>query len=574
MFVKTTRVKRGNKAYEYLALVEAVREEGRPRHRTLFRLGEVSALRASGELGRIVAALQAHAEGGRFEPVELDALEAQGAPAVGTIAAVSSLWRELGLDTWFAKVGADRGAEVLEHAAFAMVANRLAMARPASKRGLPEWVERDVVMPEGFKAPSLDQYYRALDAVAESKEATEQFLYSALTDLTNLDLRLCCYDLTSSYMEGSVARSAIFPSKAFGYSRDRRPDRPQIVLGLLTTGDGIPIAHHVFAGNTNDASTLPGVLDDLAERFSIRGITVVGDRGLISEANLEVVASRGFSHIMATRLHRDPLATAAIAAAHRRDATWVPVSAATAAACEVTVEGKRCVVVASAERWRRDAKRTGELVAKTEAKLLALEDRVRVGELSDPGKIGRAAQRILSASPVARVFDLEIEEGRFLYHYDEAALDYEEALAGHYILTTDLTPKEASTAWVVTAWRQLQETERRFRVLKDFIFLRPIRHWTERRVHGHVAVCVYAAVLEALVSKRLAEAGVFDPDIPEQHLTAARAMRELDRIRAVTLTAGSRTIELVTRRSALQSQILDALGVDTTPWKRARLGSR
>jgi transposase len=571
MFVKTTRVRRGNKTYEYLTLVEAVREGGKPRHRTLFRLGEVGALRSSGELERIVAALQAHVEGGRFEPVEHDGLEAEGAPAVGAIAAVSSLWRELGLDTWFAKLGADRGAEVLEHAAFAMVASRLAMARPASKRALPEWVERDVAMPEGFEAPSLDQYYRALDAIAESKEATEQFLYSALTDLTSLDLRLCCYDLTSSYMEGSVAPSALFASKAFGYSRDRRPDRPQVVLGLLCTGEGIPIAHHVFAGNTNDASTLPFVLEDLRRRFAVGGITVVADRGLISEANLELVATRGFSHIMATRLHRDPLATAAIEAAHRPDATWVPVAAANAAACEVTVDGKRCVVVASAERWRRDTKRTGELVAKTEAKLLALEDRVRAGKLSDPAKIGRAAQRILGASPVARVFEVEIEEGRFLYHYDEAALDYEEALAGHYILTTDLTPREAPTAWVVTAWRQLQETERRFRVLKDFIFLRPIRHWTERRVRGHVAVCVYAAVLEALISKRLAEAAVFDPDIAEQHLSAARAMRELDRVRLVTLSAGSRTIELVTRRSALQSQVLDALGVDTTSWRRARL---
>lgn len=549
----------------------AVREEGKPRHRILFRLGEVSALKASGELERIIAALRAHAEGGRFEPVGLDALEAQGAPVVGTVVAVSSLWRELGLDAWFAKVGADRGAEVLEHAVFAMVANRLAVPRPASKQALPEWVEHDAAMSEGFAAPGLDQYYQALDAVAESKEATEAYLYSALTDLIDLDLRLCCYDLTSSYMEGSVAPSALFPSKAFGYSRDHRKDRPQIMLGLLTTGDGVPVAHHVFAGNTNDASTLPAVLDDLKDRFSVSGVTVVADRGLISEANLEVVADRGFSHIMATRLHRDPTAAVALEAAHSPAAEWVPVPGANSAACEVDVEGRRCVVVASPPRWRRDTTRTAELVARTEGRLLALEDRVRNGELTEPGKIGRAAQRILSASPVSRVFEVEIEEGRFLYRYDEAALDYEEALTGHYILTTGLTRREASTARVVTAWRQLQEVERRFRVLKDFIFLRLVRHWTERRVRGHVAVCVYAAVLEALISERLAETGVGELDLPDQHLTAVRAMRELDRIRAVTLTAGERSVEVVTRRTPLQAAILDALGVDTAPWKRTRL---
>lgn len=453
-----------------------------------------------------------------------------------------------------------------------MVANRLVAERPRSKRALPEWVAEDVALPAGFEAPSPEQYYRALDAVADAKETTEAHLYAALTNLANLDLRLVCYDLTSSYVEGSVAPSLRFPSKAFGYSRDRRQDRPQIVLGLLTTGEGIPIAHQVFAGNTADAPTLPGVLADLQARFGVGRICLVADRGLISEDNLQEVSSQGFSHIMATRLHNNASCRAALDAAHRPDAVWVPVPQAGAAACDVSLpDGRRCVVVASAERYRRDTTRTTELVARTEAKLLALEDRVRAGQLVDAGKIGRAAQRIVGPSGVARLFDLEIAERRFLYHYNEAAMAYEEILAGHYVLATNLSPSEATTAQVVGAWRQLMETERRFRVLKDFIFLRPIRHWTEHRVRGHVAVCVYAAVLEALISRRLAEADVRDPDIAQQHLTCARAMRELDRIRAVTLTAESRRIRLITRRSTLQRDILDAIGLDTSNWDRGQL---
>ncbi len=103
--------------------------------------------------------------------------------------------------------------------------------------------------------PSLDQCYRALDAVAAVKDTTETHLYGRLTDLTNLDLRLMYYDLTSTYLEGERRPSQWFVSRAFGYSRDHRSDRPQVVLGLLCTGDGIPIAHHVFAGSTNDATT-------------------------------------------------------------------------------------------------------------------------------------------------------------------------------------------------------------------------------------------------------------------------------------------------------------------------------
>jgi len=429
-----------------------------------------------------------------------------------------------------------------------------------------------VVMPAGFAAPSSDQYYRALDAVAAVKEATETRLYAALTDLTNLDLRLVSYDLTSSYFEGSTRPSDRFPSKAFGYSRDHRSDRPQVVIGLLCTGDGIPIAHHVFAGNTADVATLPGVLEDLAGRFGVGRICVVADRGLISEDNVQVVAGQGFDHVLATRLHRDPTCTEALTASVRPDATWVPVPAARSAACDLILnDGRRAVVVASLERHRRDTIRTAELVARTETRLMALEHRVRAGRLVDAGKIGRAAQRILGGSGVGRLFDVEIAQGRFLYHYNETAMAYEELLAGRYVLITSLLADTATTAQVVASYRQLQTVEARFRVLKDFLHLRPVRHWTERRVRGHIATCVYAAVIEALIARALATADVHDPDLPDQHLTATRALRELGRIRHVTLTAGGHTINVVTRPEPLQRQILDALDVDTTGWDRAHL---
>jgi hypothetical protein len=441
-----------------------------------------------------------------------------------------------------------------------------------SKRALPEWCDTDVVLPEGFSTPSLDQCYRALDAVAAAKEPTETHLYSALCDLTNLDLRLVCYDVTSTYFEGSTRASTRFPSRAFGYSRDKRSDRPQVVIGLLCTGDGIPIAHHVFAGNTSDVTTLPGVLEDLQDRFGVGAICVVADRGLISQDNVDVVAGSGFDHIVATRLHRDPTCAAALTLAAAPDARWVPVPEARSAACETTLaDGRRAVVVASFERWNRDTLRTAELVARTEAKLLALERRVRDGGLVDAGKIGRAAQRILGASGVARLFDVEIDQGRFLYHYDEAAFAYEELLAGRYVLVTSLTPAQASTATVVRSYRQLAEIEARFRVLKDFLHLRPVRHHTERRVRAHVAICVYASVIEALIAADLRAVDLRDPDLGDQHLTCARALRELDRVRAVTLDAAGRRIDLVTRRNPLQARILTALGVDTTPWDRANI---
>ena len=552
--------------YEYLSLVESVRDGSRVGHRTLLRLGEVTALRESGQLERIVAALEAHLRRGR---VDVGALCAEGAPAVGAVAAVATLWRRLGLDGWFAAVGAERGAGALEHAVFAMVANRL--VEPCSKRRLIEWADNDVVMPEGWSAPSLGQYYRALDAVADAKPQTEAHLYSRLCDLSNLDLRLVCYDLTSTYFEGAARPSGRFPSRAFGYSRDRRGDRPQIVIGLLCTSDGIPIAHHVFAGNTSDASTLPAVLGDLAGRFAVGRICVVADRGLISTDNVDAVTAAGFDHVLATRLRRDRTCGEALGAIDD-DTAWAEIPQHRCRAADIALkDGTRAVVVASDARARRDALRTAELIAAAEAELLALERRVRDGRLKDPAKIGRAAQRILGPSGVGRLFDVEIAAGRLTYHYNEDALAHEELLAGRYVLTTSLAPAQAGTAQVVAAYRQLANIEARFRVLKDFLHLRPIRHWTEQRVRGHVAVCVYAAVIETLINHALAEADIRDPDLDHQHLSAARALRELNRIRRVQLTANDNSIDLTTRRTPLQTRALTAIGTDTRSWDKAAI---
>lgn len=566
MFVKTKRVRRGNRTYEYLSLVESVRVDGTNTHRTLFRLGEASALRESGELDRIIAALTAHAQ---RQWVEVDELAAEQAPAIGTIATIKTWWDKLDLDGLFDRIGADSRAEFrLSDAIFAMVAGRL--CDPGSKRATHRWIEQHVVAPDGFSFPALESYYRGLDVLAAHKDLVERHVYSGVCDLTNLNLTLACYDLTSSYVEGSPAPNPKFPSKAFGYSRDSRGDRPQVVIGLLCSGDGIPIAHHVFSGSTSDVSTLPVVLADLVDRFAVGRVCVVADRGLISETNIDDVETAGCDWLFATKLHgrRDVAAVLAAASQADQDA-WVDVEEFASRVCDIDHDGRRYLVVFSDARARRDTIRRVQLIARIETKLLALEARVRHGELTEATEIAKAAATIVARSPVRRLFDIsDVADGRFVYDYDHDALAYDEALAGHYVLATSLDRTVAGPAQVLGAYRSLQLVENRFRVLKDFLGPRPIFHWTEPRVRGHIAVCVLAAVIETLLGNALAAADIRDPDIAQQHLTAPRALDELDRIRQVTLSAGDTTIQAVTRRTALQQTILDALEVDTRAWNR------
>ena len=139
------------------------------------------------------------------------------------------------------------------------------------------------------------------------------------------------------------------------------------------------------------------------------------------------------------------------------------------------------------------------------------------------------------------------------------------------MITTSLDKDEVSAAQVVRYYRSLQSVEHRFRVLKDFFNLRPIFHWTEARVRGHVALCVPAATIEAVMARDLVNAKVMDPDLPFQSMTPRRALSLLKEIRLELVSAGDHSVELVSRRSILQAKVLKALKVDTSTWDKATI---
>jgi transposase len=325
------------------------------------------------------------------------------------------------------------------------------------------------------------------------------------------------------------------------------------VIGLLVTGDGIPIAHHVFAGNTSEVKTLPSVMEDLQKRFGVGKIALVADRGLISEDNLAEVGSHGLEHVMATRLHHDEDVAAVLEQANGPDTSWVAVAEARSFATEIAHGERRFIVVFSPTRYFRDRARHAQLCSKLGDGLIALQARVRSGRLGDPAKIGAAADRILRDSGVGRCFVTTVQEGLFSWVFDEKARRHdEELLCGRYVITTSLDAKAADCAQVLRYYRSLQNLEHRFRIAEDFLALRPVFHWTEERVRGHVALCLLAATIEAVMAKDLVAAKVMDPNLPFQHMTPRRALAELAEVRLELVSAGEHTIELVSRPTQRQ----------------------
>ena len=214
----------------------------------------------------------------------------------GGIHVLLELWKQLGFDRLIEDRIKDRNVSTpVSLSVFAMVAGR-ALA-PSSKLALSDWIEHDVHIP-GFATVGVQTLYRAMDFLLEHQEALEQEIYWAVADLLNLEVDLLFFDTTSTYFETDRETDL----KKYGYSKDKRPDLPQVVVGLAVTRSGIPVKHWVFPGNTADMSTIQKVKDDLGA-WRLNRCIIVHDRGMASEKNLQYL-QRGGGHYLVGRKMR------------------------------------------------------------------------------------------------------------------------------------------------------------------------------------------------------------------------------------------------------------------------------
>ena len=283
----------------------------------------------------------------------------------------------------------------------------------------------------------------------------------------------------------------------------------------------------------------------------------------------------GLITCLATRLHRDPTCAEALERVDRtdRDVGAGPRRATAPPATSPSPTDAAASSSPASNAGSATPLRTAELVARTEAKLVRA---ARPGARRRPRRrrARSAAPRNASSDPpaVARLFDVEIAEGRFLYHYNDAAFAYEELLAGRYVLTTSLSrrptppPPRSSPSTANSSTSSTASACSRTSCTCAPCGTGP------NAASAATSPCASTPRSSKHSSTRaLAAADVRDPDLADQHLTAARALRELHRIRDVTLTAGDHTIDAVTRRNPLQARILAALDVDTTSWDHAHI---
>jgi transposase len=579
MFLRVIRatVSKGVKR-EYVRVVEAYRDrDGKTRHRTIINLGRRDVLAAHLDLGKLRRLLHGDAAGD--DRVERRDIGAVGAWDWGPLLAARAMWGDLGLDTTLDELARPdrREAVRLSDRALVLVANRL--TAPGSEHALAAWLESDFVCDRRGRrfiaawrddaerqasrtprvrvaARQLQQWYRTLDQLLACKAKVEQALFVRLRDLFSLKVDMVFYDLTSTYFEGRGPPGM----GAHGHSRDDKPRNPQVVVGLVMV-DGWPIAHHVFEGNRRDAKTVPEVLGDIEQRFGLKRVVFVGDRGMVTSQNLDLLREGGHGYIVGRNRRRSgevfdyiqsangPWIECPVGITAREKATPPKTLVQEVVAKET---GVRVFVVHSEERLAFERAQRIKAMDRVRTRLEKLERRVATGRLKAAEKIGAAAAKILARNHGHRYYGWSYEDGVFGFFEHPVHFTREQAYEGKYVIQTEEPLLSAVDA--VRLYKDLTDVERAFANLKDVLDMRPIYHRSDLRVQAHIFVAALAFLIHRAIEKRLKSARL--------DLSATEALRALKSVRVVDIDLGDGTTKRsVTRGTQRAAAVLRALAI-------------
>jgi transposase len=395
-----------------------------------------------------------------------------------------------------------------------------------------------------------------LPVLVSVKDEMERRLFLHLGELFDYTVDLVFYDLTSSYVEGVADWSDILQR---GYSRDKRSDCKQIVIGLVVTESGFPVTFRVFKGNRLDKTTLEEMVQDLKDRFSIRRCIWVSDAGLLSDENRKLLEESPYEYIlgMGGAENRKCLKEAIEKARSlpqqqfKQSRFWEVQLPEEEQKCEPKEAPLRIVVVESEGRQQKTAAIFERRLEQVRQAFRALERQVQKGKYVEPQAIRDRAVQALCRSRVKKYFSFTADRGKFRWTEDYAAVEERKADAGKYgLITKSKLPAED----VIGAYRTLLVVEDVFLILKNVLDLRPLWHKCDDNLEGHVLLAVWSFLLyrtmEALMEKR----GL--------SLPAPRALNAIKEVRAVEVAIRDKAVWKLMRVPPEAEEVFQAVGID------------
>jgi len=574
MYLRVTgRKKKDGSKVEYVQLAHNKRhpETGTPQAEILYNFGRRERVDEDG-LRRLVRSITRFL--GAEDELKAQAREAHGdkvrfveSRPMGSAWLLRGLWKMLGVERQLKTLAKGRRfgkADEVEGAVFSMVANRA--LEPLSKHATPEWLEKSVSVPEAPGDLYDERLYRAMYFLLKCDEKVQKAVFFSTADLLNLEVDLLLYDTTSTYFEMEYddverqERQAKWdaydrgegpeptrprpqvvndpPCRLDGYSRDRRPDRPQVVVGLAVTKDGIPVRCWTFAGNTADAETVATVKKSL-KGWKLNRVVWAVDRGMVSEDNLKELQKGGAHYIAGEKMRSGSQAVKeAMSRAGRykevRDNLQVK---------EIVVgvgeRRKRYILVRNPAQQERDRQERERQLKRLEEALARLP--------KEKDEHTKAICRLVVHPTLGRYLKTN-RWGRL--KIDREKVKMEENLDGKYLVVTSddsLSPED-----VALGYKQLLEVERAWRTLKSELDMRPMYHRKRDRIEAHVLLCWLALLLVRVVEVRTG-------------YTWPRVRQEMDRLhRGVFECASGRFVQR-TELTQLQHQLLKAVEVPPPP---------
>lgn len=510
-----------------ILLREAYREAGKVKNRTLANLtrwkpDRIEALRRAlkGEFDGLAGALQS-------------------GEIFGVLFALKHLADERGIARALGKSKEATLALFLVLARLAHGGSRLSAVRWARHQAVEDLL--------GLSSFAEEDLYAALEWLATEQTRIETRLYESYLKRSDQPPALVLYDVTSSYLEGEYNELA-----AYGYSRDGKRGKKQIVVGLLTAADGEPLAVRVFQGNTADPSTLLTQISVLKAQFKVPDVVVVGDRGMVKATGKAALGEEGFKYLTAlTNAQVRRLLKESILQPELFDTDLA----------EVEYPGKRLIVrrneaVRARERHRRQDK-LARLRAKIDQRNTFVNQHPRAKAQAGLDQLqGWVKQHKLSPFVA-----LSLEGRTLTYRLEEAALAQSVLLEGCYTLETDVSATQMDAATLDARYRDLQRVERNFRTLKTgFLEVRPLFLRNAQRTKGHVLVAMLALKVTRLFEYKLQQAYGTTAEDPHA-LTLEEALLALSRITYLYYEANGQRFVRLPQLDALQTCLFKALGL-------------
>ena len=495
-----------------ILLRESYRQGSKVCKRTLCNLSDWSPAHVEGLRGVL--------KGGTVIPAEQDAITVTRSLPHGHVAAALGTARKIGLDRILGPNG-NRCRDLVLALLIGRIldpVSKLAAARTLS----PATASSSLGEALGLGEVNDDELYAALDWLLARQSAIETAL--AKRHLQNGTLVL--YDVSSSYMEGRCC-----PLAKRGYSRDGKKGTLQIVYGLLCAPDGCPVAIEVFDGNTGDPTTLAPQIDKLKQRFGLSHVVLVGDRGMITEARItEDIKSAGLDWITALRgpAIKDLLNSGALQLTlfDQRDMASIT---------SPDFPGERLVVCRNADLATERSRKREDLLVATEKDLARIKTAVerKRHPLHGTAAIALAVGAVLNTYKMKKHFNLTITDDAFSFARKTAEIAAEAAIDGLYVVRTSLPEAALSDAGTVRSYKSLSRVERAFRCIKTVdLNVRPVYHWLEDRVRGHVLLCMLAYYLEWHMRQCLAPMLFDDADKEEAETLRSSVVAQAQRSKA------------------------------------------